>query len=154
MNKKDLLPFLWEIFEPVVQSEGLSLYDVEYVKEGQEWYIRAYIDKDSGVTISDCEVINKKIDKLLDERDPVSHPYILEVSSPGVDRALKKEAHFLKHIGSIVDIKLFKARNGCKLFQGELLSYQDGIIKINDEKCGVLEFDQKDTASCKLAVFF
>ena len=87
-----------EIAEPIILEKGLELADLEFVKEGPNWYLRIYIDKQSGVTIEDCETISRILEKKLDEKDPIEQAYILEVSSPGIDRPLKKPEHFQKYI--------------------------------------------------------
>ena len=96
-----------EIAEPIILEKGLELADLEFVKEGPNWYLRIYIDKQGGVTIEDCETISRILEKKLDEKDPIEQAYILEVSSPGIDRPLKKPEHFQKYIGEIIDIKLY-----------------------------------------------
>ena len=120
----------------------------------RNWYLRIYIDKQSGVTIEDCETISRILEKKLDEKDPIEQAYILEVSSPGIDRPLKKPEHFQKYIGEIIDIKLYKPLEGKKEYQGELKQFEDGIITITDENGKELQFVQKETASVRLAVIF
>ena len=136
------------------EKMGYELVDVEFVKEGQNWYLRFYLDKEGGINIDDCEKASKAIEKLLDEKDPIEQAYILEVSSPGLDRQLKKDKDFVKYAGSLVDVKLYKAVDGSKEFQGTLKGLEGNIITIEDENGNELSFDRKDTAVIKLAVIF
>ena len=138
----------------MIEEMGYELVDVEFVKEGQNWYLRFYLDKEGGINIDDCEKASKAIEKLLDEKDPIEQAYILEVSSPGLDRQLKKDKDFVKYAGSLVDVKLYKAVDGSKEFQGTLKGLEGNIITIEDENGNELSFDRKDTAVIKLAVIF
>ena len=131
-----------------------EIADVEFVKEGQNYYLRVYLDKEGGITIDDCEVFSKAAEKILDKNDPIEQAYIFEVSSPGIDRPLKKDSDFAKYQGEIVDIKLYKALNGTKEFQGELKGLFDENIVIIDEEENELSFERKSVASCRLAVIF
>ena len=105
--------------EPVVQAHGCTLWDVEYVREGGEWFLRLYIDKDGGVDISDCEAISRALDPILDEKDPVPDSYNFEVCSAGLERQLKRPSDFAQFMGSSVSVKLFKPIGGAKEFIGE-----------------------------------
>ena len=138
----------------MIEKMGYELVDVEFVKEGQNWYLRFYLDKEGGINIDDCEKASKAIEKLLDEKDPIEQAYILEVSSLGLDRQLKKDKDFVKYAGSLVDVKLYKAVDGSKEFQGTLKGLEGNIITIEDENGNELSFDRKDTAVIKLAVIF
>lgn len=100
------------LIEPKVQELGYNLYDVEYVKEGKEYYLRVYIDKDTGISLEDCELVSNNINELLDQADYIKEQYFLEVSSPGIERILKKDKHLKDNIGAKVQIKLFKPVNG------------------------------------------
>ena len=157
MAGKNIEALLWEMFEPVAAQEGFALCDTTFSKEGHHWYVRIYIDKAGGVTIDDCELMSRKAGALLDERDPIAQSYILEVSSPGLDRALKRDADYEKYKGRIVDIKLYKAIENQgekqKMFQGTLQGLENGIVSIKDEAGMVMAFDKKALAFCKLAVF-
>ena len=154
MSKRNMAALLGELFAPVAEETGFELVDAEFVKEGQNWYVRAYIDKAGGVTINDCELFSRKIEKLLDEKDPIAQTYILEVSSPGLDRALKKDADFAKYSGKTVDVKLYKAKDGAKAFQGALIGLTDGVVTIREESGCERRFAKAEIASCRLAVFF
>ena len=142
------------IVEPILAEKALELADLEFVKEGPNWYLRIYIDKEGGVTIEDCESVSRILEKKLDEKDSIEQAYILEVSSPGIDRPLKKPEHFQKYMGEIIDIKLYKPLEGKKEYQGELKQFENGIITIIDENDKEIQFVQKETASVRLAVLF
>ncbi len=142
------------IVEPILAEKALELADLEFVKEGPNWYLRIYIDKEGGVTIEDCESVSRILEKKLDEKDPIEQAYILEVSSPGIDRPLKKPEHFQKYMGEIIDIKLYKPLEGKKEYQGELKQFENGVITIIDENDKEIQFVQKETASVRLAVLF
>ena len=142
------------ILEPFIAEKGLELVDLEFVKEGVNWYLRVYIDKDGGVNIDDCEAVSRALEVKLDEKDPIEQAYILEVSSPGIDRPLKKDADFVKYQGEIIDVKLYKAQDGSKQYQGRLLGLEDGVLSIEEENGNVVKFEQKDIASVRLAVIF
>lgn len=149
-TESKVLPLL----EPIVEANDLELVDMEFVKEGMNWYLRVYIDKEGGVNIDDCELVSRALEAKLDEADPIEQAYILEVSSPGIDRPLKKEADFVKYQGEIIDVKLYKAQNGSKQYQGKLLGLENGVISIEEENGNVVTFEHKDTASVRLAVIF
>lgn len=142
------------ILEPIIAEKGLELVDLEFVKEGVNWYLRVYIDKDGGVNIDDCEAVSRALEVKLDEKDPIEQTYILEVSSPGIDRPLKKDADFVKYQGEIIDVKLYKAQDGSKQYQGRLLGLENGVLSIEEENGNVVKFEQKDIASVRLAVIF
>ena len=139
--------------EPVVQAHGCTLWDVEYVREGGEWFLRLYIDKDGGVDISDCEAISRALDPILDEKDPVPDSYNFEVCSAGLERQLKRPADFAQFMGSSVSVKLFKPVNGAKEFVGKLTGYEDGdvTVRIADSEH---TFRKADVALVRLRVEF
>lgn len=142
------------ILEQIIAEKGLELVDLEFVKEGVNWYLRVYIDKDGGVNIDDCEAVSRALEVKLDEKDPIEQAYILEVSSPGIDRPLKKDADFVKYQGEIIDVKLYKAQDGSKQYQGKLLGLENGVLSIEEENGTIVKFEQKDIASVRLAVIF
>lgn len=154
MSKKNIEATVIEYLKPIILEYNYELVDVEYVKEGATWFLRIYIDKDGGITIEDCEKTSKAIEVVLDEKDPIKIPYILEVSSPGLDRPLKKEEDFERFKGRIVDIKLFKAVNNQKEYQGELQGLVDGVVSIITEDNEELSFARKDIAIIRLAIIF
>jgi len=135
-------------------KEFYELCDLQFVKEGSNWYLRVFADKEGGIAIDDLEKISRTIESELDKDDIIEQAYILEVSSPGIDRPLKKEADYEKFAGRIVDVKLYKAIDGAKEFQGKLLGLKDGKITIEIEKSEELEFELSDVAICRLAVIF
>lgn len=141
------------IVEPILEKENFKLVDVEYKKEGSHWYLRVYIDSENGVTIEDCEKISRKLDEKMDE-DEMHNSYILEVSSPGLDRPLKTDEDYEEFKGSIIDIKLYKKMNGQKEFQGELIDYNDKKLMILTEKNEKISFEKSDLATVRLAVIF
>ena len=143
-----------ELIAPILDQSGFELVDIEFVKEGQNWFLRIYADKSGGISIDDCETISRAVEKKLDENDPIEQAYILEVSSPGLDRPLKKDSDFEKYKGEVVDIKLYKPFNGKKAFQGELLGLIDGKIVIKDENDDEISFDRKDVGAVRLAIIF
>ncbi len=142
-----------EILKPITEKHGVEIYDVEYVKEGNDWYLRAYIDKTSGVTIDDCENVSRDFSVKLDENDFIEDAYILEVSSPGLGRTLRKEKHFLKSMGLEVEVKTYKPIDKEKQFVGILTDYQNGDVTIKTEK-KEMSFGKSDIASVKLTFDF
>lgn len=142
-----------EILIPIVADAGVEIYDVEYVKEGSDWYLRVYIDKPEGVNINDCEVVNRALSAKMDELDFIDDAYILEVSSPGLGRSLKKERHFEKSIGQEVEVKTYKAIDKEKQFVGILQSYENGVITIKTAK-KEMKFEKADVASVHLTFDF
>ncbi len=120
-----------ELVMPIILENRLELVDVEYVKEGSDYYLRIYADKEGGITIGDCEIVNRALGDLLDREDYIKDAYILEVSSPGLTRPLKKENDFKRSIGRLVDIRLFKAINGRKELEGILEAYTDTTVTIS-----------------------
>ncbi len=143
-----------QLLEPILKENNFELYDVEFVKEAGTFYLRAFIDKEGGININDCELVSRRLSDLLDERDFIPDAYILEVSSPGLGRALKKDKHFEKSIGEEVEIKLFKAIDKQKEFTGFLESFTDEVIVICDEQENELEFERSNIASVRLVVHF
>ena len=121
------------LLEPIIQNLGYELYDVLYVKEGKDYYLRIVIDKENGIDINDCEKVNDAINDVLDEADYIKEQYFLEVSSPGVERLLRKEKHFEKQIGNKISIKLFKTIEKQKEIVGILKSYTPDNLVIEQE---------------------
>ena len=144
-----------ELLAPIVEKMGIEIYDVEYVKEGSEYYLRAYIDKEGGVNINDCEAVSRAFSDVLDEADPIEEAYVLEVSSPGLGRTLKKDRHLQKSIGQDVEVKLFKPLEGtkCKEFEGELIRFDEKTITIRDEEVE-RTFERSAVALIRLALDF
>lgn len=130
MAKKNYEERTEALLEPIVAAAGVSVYDVEYVKEGGEWYLRAYIDKPDGVNINDCEAVSRALSDKLDEEDFIEDAYILEVSSPGLGRTLKKDKHLQKSIGEEVELKTYKPIDGQKEFEGILKAFDKENLTI------------------------
>ena len=134
------------LLEPIIVELGYELYDVIYAKEGKDYYLRIYIDQEDGIGIEDCEKVNEAINDILDEKDLIPDSYFLEVSSPGLERLLRKEKHFLKNLGKEVTIKLYRPVNKKREFTGILKSFENNKIALEVEK-EILEFELKDTVS-------
>ena len=122
-----------QLLQPMMEEHQFELVDVEYVKEGGTWYLRAYIDKPDGITINDCEVISRALSDKLDEEDFIEDSYVLEVSSPGLGRPLKKEKDFQRSIGEAVEIKLYKPQDGTKEYTGILKEFDKDTVTIEKE---------------------
>ena len=121
---------VYDLALPLAKEQGIELWDVEYLKEAGQWFLRVYIDKDGGVGINDCETFSCAFDPILDEADPIAGSYVFEVSSAGAERELKRPGDFEKFIGSNVEVKLYKAVDGLKLYTGVLAGYADGDVTI------------------------
>ena len=142
-----------ELLTPIAQAQGVEIYDVEYVKEGADWYLRAYIDKPEGVNIQDCETVSRALSDALDREDFIDEAYILEVSSPGLGRTLKKDRHLEKSLGKEVEIKTYKPIEKSKEFSGILKAYDSSTVTIvNGEEETV--FTRSDVALIRLALDF
>ena len=142
-----------KLAESIVEAEGCSLWDVEYVKEAGSYYLRIYIDKEGGVSINDCEAISRALDPVLDEADPIPDRYIFEVASAGAERELKRPSDFEKFLGSEVEARTYRPVNGRKTFVGILNAWQDGDVTITVGKDDVL-LSRQDIALVKLHVSF
>jgi len=154
MSKKDVYEAKTEeLLLPIVSANGGEIYDVEYVKEGSEYYLRAYIDKPDGVNINDCENVSRALSDALDEADFIPDAYILEVSSPGLGRTLKKNRHLEKSIGLDVEVKLYKPLNGTKEYEGVLERFDENTLTISVEE-EELTFSRSDIAVIKLVLDF
>ena len=139
--------------KPIVEENGCTLWDVEYVREGSERFLRVYIDKVGGVDIEDCEKVHRAIDPVLDEKDPISESYHFEVCSAGLERALKRPADFEQFMGSPILIKLYRPRNGLKEIPGILRGYDDGRVPLEAGK-ETITFEKSEVALCRLRVEF
>lgn len=154
MSRKDIEARTEELLVPIAESYGVSIYDVEYVKEGSDMYLRAYIDKEGGVTIDDCEAVSRALNVKLDEEDYIEDAYILEVSSPGLGRGLSKPRHFEQSIGQEVELKTYKPIDGSKEYTGILKSYEDGVITIACEGDKERSFNKDEVSSVRLTFDF
>ena len=152
MTKKESYESRTEAFLlPLMEENRFELVDVEYVREVGIWYLRAYIDKDGGITVDDCETISRKLGEWLDEEDFISDSYILEVSSPGLGRPLKKEKDFVRSMGKDVEVRLYKPLNKQKEYRGALKSYDADTVTITLEDGGDLPLAKSDIALIRLA---
>ena len=140
-----------ELAKPVVEDEGCTLWDVEYVREAGSWYLRVFIDKEGGVSIDDCERISRRLDPILDETDPIPDSYIFEVGSAGAERELKRPSDFEQFMGSQVEVKLYQPVKGCKTFVGTLSGYDNGKVTVAAGK-ETMTFEKAQTAQVKLHV--
>ena len=141
-----------ELAAPVVEAAGCSLWDVEYVKEAGDWFLRVYIDKEEGISIDDCEKLHRAIDPLLDEADLIEEQYYLEVSSPGIERELKNDIHIEACEGWDVEVKLYAPMNGSKVFRGVLMPLgENGEISISAGE-SVMTFER--SAVAKISTYF
>ena len=130
MKKTEIEQHCTELVLPIIEENNFELVDVEYVKEGADYYLRVYADKEGGINIDDCVLISRALEAKLDEADKIQDAYILEVSSPGLTRPLKKEKDFKRSIGKLVEVKLYKAVNGVKEMEAELLDYTDTTVTL------------------------
>ena len=139
--------------QPIVEENGCSLWDVEYVREGSERYLRVYIDKEGGVDITDCEKVHRAIDPVLDEKDPIAESYHFEVCSAGLERALKRPGDFERFMGSPILVKLYRPRDGLKEFPGILRGYEEGKVTVEAGK-ETITFEKSEVALVRLRVEF
>lgn len=143
-----------ELVTPIILELGLTLWDVEFVKDGSAWILRLLIDNEAGVSIDDCEKVSRAVDKPLDEKDFIQQSYYLEVSSPGIERTLRDKAQFEKYIGSNVNVKLYSPLNGIKLYTGKLMSYDDGTVTVEVNNSDVLTFEKDKYSKISLSIEF
>ncbi|MDY5985448.1 ribosome maturation factor RimP [Sporofaciens sp. SGI.106] len=155
MSKKEIYEQKTEeILLPIVEKNGFELWDVEYVKEGGNWYLRAYIDKPGGINVEDCEVVSRELSDILDEKDYIDEAYILEVSSPGLGRPLKKEKDFARSIGKEVEIRTYRMVDKQKEFTGILVEYDKNSVTIEMEDESKRTFEKSEIALIRLAFDF
>ena len=140
--------------QPIVEAHGCKLWDVEYVREGSERFLRLYLDKEDGaVDINDCEAISRAVDPILDEKDPIKESYHFEVCSAGLERALKRPGDFERFMGSTITVKLYRPRNGLKEIPGILRGYEDGKVTVEAGK-ETITFEKSEVALVRLRVEF
>ena len=139
---------------PIMEELDFELVDVEYVKEGGSWYLRAFIDKEGGITVNDCEVVARRMNDLLDEQDFIDDSYIFEVSSPGLGRPLKKEKDYIRSMGKKLEIRTYRAVNRQKEFYGILTAYTADTVTITTDDDEELTFQKKEIALIRLAFDF
>lgn len=137
------------LLQPIIEKEGYELYDVEYAKEGKNYFLRIFIDNEKGIDLNDCEKVNDAITDILDEENYIKEQYFLEVSSPGIERILRKDTHLQQNIGKQINIKLFKKdESGHKEYLGKLKEFNEQIIKIEQEENEV-QIERKNIAQIK-----
>ena len=142
-----------KLAQPVVEAQGCSLWDVEFVREGTEYFLRLYLDKDGGVDITDCEAISRAMDPILDEKDPIQQSYHFEVCSAGLERALKRPSDFERFMGSPITVKLYRPVNGLKELPCVLKGYENGRITVEAGKETIV-FEKSQVALVRLRVEF
>ena len=151
----DAVGLVRQLLDPILESMGLSLWDLEFNKQGPQWLLRIFIDREpGGVTLSDCETVSRDLSAALDVEDIISHAYTLEVSSPGLDRTLSKPGHFVRFTGSMVRIKTYQPINGQKVFRGRLLGLAEDTIKVELETGMILEIPLTGITKASLEVEF
>jgi len=151
--KLNIQQVITELAMPIVEGLNYELVDVEFIKEGTNWYLRIYIDKPGGISIDDCQVVSEKMSEILDKEDPIEQCYYLEVSSPGLERPLKTERDFIKYKGELVEVKVFQPINGKKIFEGELIGLVEDMIVINQDGNNI-EFEKDKVARVRRAIKF
>ena len=143
-----------ELITPILDRMNFELVDVEYVTEGGTWYLRAYIDKEGGITVNDCEAVAREMNEILDREDFVEDSYVFEVSSPGLGRPLKKEKDYIRSMGREVEIRTYRAINREKEFYGILSAYDENTVTIKTEDGTEMTFEKSDIALIRLAFDF
>lgn len=154
MKRTDIENLVESLSSEIAEGLGFEVVDVEYVKEGADMYLKVYIDKPGGINIDDCQLFSQRLNPILDEKDPIKEYYFLEVSSPGLNRPLKKDKDFERSIGSQVEIGLYAPMDGSKSYSGALLEYDGDKIVIEDESSNRVEIERKAIAKINLAVEF
>ena len=154
MARKNVVEIVTDIALPIVEGFGFELVDVEFVKEGSNRFLRIFIDKPGGITIDDCQAVSEKVSDRIDEADPIAQSYFLEVSSPGLDRPLKKDRDFERYKGEAMELKVYKPINGKRDFEGILEGLYDGRIFITNDNGNRLGFDRDSVAVIRRAVKF
>ncbi len=152
MTKRETIELKTEQFiSPILEKNGFELVDVEYVREGGNWYLRVYMDKPGGITIDDCELVSRAMNEILDEKDYIDDVYTFEVSSPGLDRPLKKDKDFQRYTGSEIELRLYKAVDGEKEFRGILKAFDKDTITVELEQTGDRIFERSGCSLIRLA---
>jgi len=154
LNKKGIIGVVKEISEELVEELKYELVDVEFVKEGSNNFLRVYLDKPGGINLDDCQRMSQLLSDKLDEKDPITVPYYLEVSSPGLDRPLKTDKDLKRNLGKEIEIKLYQPVNGKKIIEGTLESYEEKVIVLKTEINEIIKISREGIALIKLAVKF
>lgn len=153
MAGKNTVEIVENIVKPFADELGLQLWDVTFKKEGADWYLRIFIDKDGGVSIDDCVDLTHAVTKPIDEADPISQSYMLEVCSPGVERELKRDWHFEKYVGSPVMMRTIRPIDGVRDFNGILFAYENGAVTVKLQDDSEITVNKKETSYVKLDDF-
>lgn len=155
MSRKEMYETQTEtLILPILEKNQFELVDVEYVKEGGTWYLRAYIDKEGGITVNDCELVAREMNEILDREDYIEDSYIFEVSSPGLGRPLKKEKDYARSMGKELEIRTYRAIDKKKEFYGILIDYDEKKVTIQTEEGEILTFAKTEIALIRLAFDF
>ena len=154
MAKKRIEEIVTDLVLPVTEKHAFELVDVEFVKEGANWYLRVFIDKPAGIAIDDCQVVSEELSALLDKTDPIKQSYMLEVSSPGLDRPLKKDRDFEKYKGEEVEVKLFQPLNGSKIYTGDLQGLEQDSVVIKCSSGEIMKFERPLISTVKRVIKF
>lgn len=153
MAKRKVEDIVYELAKPIIDRNNFELVEIEYKKEGPDWYLRVYIDKEGGITIDDCQSVSEELSDLLDDADPIEQSYIFEVSSPGIDRPLKTDRDYEKNDGKPIEIKLFSPMNGKKVLEGILKGHTADEVEIESDG-KVLRIDRSSIALIKPLIKF
>ncbi len=153
MSKKSIAETVTLLLRPTVEEMGYELWDVEYAKIGSEYHLEITIDKEEGITIEDCERVHRAIDPILDEADPIESAYRLSVSSPGVERELRTDAHILASVGEVVELRFFTAQNGIKSLVAAIASYEDGRLTVVTPDDEERTYERKDISRIRTVYF-
>lgn len=153
MSKKSIAETVTLLLRPTVEEMGYELWDVEYAKIGSEYHLEITIDKDEGITIEDCERVHRAIDPILDEADPIESAYRLSVSSPGVERELRTDAHILASVGEVVELRFFTAQNGVKSLVAAIASYEEGRLTVVTPDDEEHTYERKDISRIRTVYF-
>ena len=151
MPLKNVHDLVFALAEPIILENGMELVDVEFVKEGPNWYLRIYIDKEDGIDLEDCQKISHLISDLLDKEDPIEQAYFLEISSPGIDRPLKKEKDFRKYEGHLVTVRTYSPVEGKKKLQGKLGAYHQDFLRLMPEPDKEIQIPWETISQVRLA---
>ncbi len=151
--KNNIENLLQKISSPILEKHNFYFIDSEYKKEGSQWYLRLYIDKEGGITINDCQIVSEELNKKLDDLDPIKNSYIFEVSSPGIERPLKKEIDFKRNLTKMIVIKFYKPFMGKKTIEGKLVGYNEDTIKVEYQE-KIIEINRALIAIMKPLISF
>lgn len=157
MRHKDIINMTQDIVMPILEEEKLELVDIEYVREGKDFFLRVYIDKEGGVGLNECELVSEQLSEQLDKHDPIKSAYFLEVSSPGAERPLKTKADFKKHINKNIFVSLYAPIEGEKEYEGILTHFEDDIVTLEYKvmtRTKKVDIPFNKIAQARLAVVF